>query len=124
MSTEKKKICHNRTIANDKQLGACQITFFISFLYLKLFIVTNPALYIDINIHLQPDLQSCKQFGAHLRQLGPVKRFVAVEELSSQVTVLPVELLQRHNVTFMDKDQLFGSQSGKPFLVVNITNKC
>lgn len=35
---------------------------------------------------------------AHLRQLGPVKRFVALEELSSQVAVLPVQLLQNHEV--------------------------
>lgn len=51
MSTEKKKICHNRTITNDKQLGARQITFFISLLYLKVFIVTNPVLYIHIYTH-------------------------------------------------------------------------
>lgn len=35
MSTEKKKICHNRTITNEKQLGRWQVAFFISLLYLK-----------------------------------------------------------------------------------------
>lgn len=57
----------------------------------------------------RPDLQTWRQFGAHLRELGPVKGLVAVEELSSQVTVLPVELLQMHNITLMDKHQLFGN---------------
>lgn len=108
MSTEKKKICHNRTMTDDKQLGRRRVAFFISLSYLKvdcqktlslnyLHTQTFPGCFAELQI----------QFRAHLRQLGPVERFVAVEELSSQVAVLPDELLQRRNVTFMHKDQLF-----------------
>lgn len=60
-------------------------------------------------------------FRAHLGELGPVKRFVAVEELSSQVTVLPVEVLQTHSITaFMVKEQQFGSQIGQLLTVARM----
>lgn len=36
---------------------------------------------------------------AHLRELGSVKRLVALEKLSSQVAILSVEILQRYNMT-------------------------
>lgn len=42
----------------------------------------------------QSDFQTDGLSEAHLRQLGPVKRFVALEELSSQVAVLSVQVLQ------------------------------
>lgn len=41
---------------------------------------------------------SCRsRCDSHLGELRPVKRLVALEKLSSQVTVLPVHFLRRHN---------------------------
>lgn len=61
------------------------------------------------------DLESGGLCRAHLGQLGPVQRFVAVEELSSQVTVLPVQVLQTHGIiAFTVKKQQFGSRIGQP----------
>lgn len=39
------------------------------------------------------------QCRAHLWELSPVKRLVALENLSSEVAVLPVQFLWRHNMT-------------------------